>query len=338
MCLNKRNPVYVMAPPFYKTGGTELCHQLVETINKMGREAHILYTYSPNGKYLNPAFEKYVEDYTVLDKTLYRKKDITVVIPETLSLEIEKFEHADIYLWWMSVDNYYHGQNWKLFYQEYGTLRFMKWLIFGSKFRKKYLKITKMDRVKLHLVQSEYARSFLVDNGIVNIKKLSDYINPAHFEFDAVGKNQIKKDIVLYNPSKGWQFTKKIIAANPDIEFVALKGMSNEQVVEHMLKAKVYIDFGPHPGKDRMPREAAIMGCCILTGRRGAANFAEDVDIPDEFKIEDKKENVPSISQKIHLLLSQYKIENLKYEKYRDKIKGERQAFDEEVKNIFLSV
>lgn len=29
-----------------------------------------------------------------------------------------------------------------------------------------------------------------------------------------------------------------------------------------MRKAKVYIDFGFHPGKDRIPREAVMCGAC----------------------------------------------------------------------------
>ena len=45
-----------------------------------------------------------------------------------------------------------------------------------------------------------------------------------------------------------------------------------------------YIDFGPHPGMDRLPREAALAGCIVLTNREGAANFAKDVPLPEEFK------------------------------------------------------
>jgi len=44
---------------------------------------------------------------------------------------------------------------------------------------------------------------------------------------------------------------------------------------------KLYVDFGKHPGKDRMPREAAVHGCCIITGRRGAAGNPFDIPIPN---------------------------------------------------------
>lgn len=54
-----------------------------------------------------------------------------------------------------------------------------------------------------------------------------------------------------------------------------------------MSKSKVYIDFGNHPGKDRIPREAAISGCIVITGKRGAAAFAEDVCIPETYKFDE---------------------------------------------------
>ena len=45
-----------------------------------------------------------------------------------------------------------------------------------------------------------------------------------------------------------------------------------------------YIDFGPHPGMDRLPREAALAGCIVITNREGAAAHDEDVPLPPEYK------------------------------------------------------
>ena len=36
---------------------------------------------------------------------------------------------------------------------------------------------------------------------------------------------------------------------------------------------------------DRLPREAALAGCVVVTNREGAANFTEDVPLPAEFKL-----------------------------------------------------
>ena len=35
---------------------------------------------------------------------------------------------------------------------------------------------------------------------------------------------------------------------------------------------QVYIDFGHHPGQDRLPREAVQCGCVVITGTRGSGN------------------------------------------------------------------
>ena len=91
-----------------------------------------------------------------------------------------------------------------------------------------------------------------------------------------------------------------------DINWVPLVGMSNDQVLNYLKTSKVYIDFGNHPGKDRLPREAAICGCCIITGKKGAAAFKEDIPISETYKFDDKASSIPYIVEKIRLLLKNY--------------------------------
>ena len=62
--------------------------------------------------------------------------------------------------------------------------------------------------------------------------------------------------------------------------------LSPEQVQAMLKKAKVYIDFGGHPGMDRIPREAALAGCIVVTNREGSAAFRQDVPIPSQYKIQ----------------------------------------------------
>ena len=37
---------------------------------------------------------------------------------------------------------------------------------------------------------------------------------------------------------------------------------------------------------DRLPREATLAGCVVITNREGAANFDKDVPLPSEFKFQ----------------------------------------------------
>jgi hypothetical protein len=145
-----------------------------------------------------------------------------------------------------------------------------------------------------------------------------------------------KQNIVAYNPKKGFNFTRKIIREGKGLRFVPLENMSREEVIETFKKAKVYIDFGNHPGIDRLPREAAILGCCVITGKRGSAAFFEDVPIPDEYKFEDKEESIPKIIEKIKDCFKNFEERYKDFEYYRKVIRNEPQKFIEDLKRIFI--
>ena len=142
----------------------------------------------------------------------------------------------------------------------------------------------------------------------------------------------------LYNPRKGFWFTKKIIDANPDIDFVAIEGMTPAQTKSLMRTSKLYIDFGDHPGKDRIPREAAICGCCIVTGRDGSAAYYEDVPIPDQYKIDRADESLPHIADTIRGTLVNYNrcIDDFRH--YVQKINQEPVVFAKQVMDFISTV
>ena len=190
--------------------------------------------------------------------------------------------------------------------------------------------------INLHLVQSKYAENHLRKLGIINIDYLSDYLNTNFLlqDFD-IDK---KENIVLYNPSKGYYFTYKIIKNAPNLKFIPIKNLSRNEVIELLKKSKVYIDFGNHPGKDRLPREAAILGCCVITGKRGSAAFFEDVPIPYEYKFEDRIENIPKIIKKIEECLEKYEEKYKDFDYYRSVIKNEPKKFEEDLKKIFIKL
>jgi hypothetical protein len=96
-----------------------------------------------------------------------------------------------------------------------------------------------------------------------------------------------KIDIICYNPVKGIEQTEIIKNMNPDIKFIPITNMTENEIIELLKISKVYIDFGNHPGRDRLPRESAILGNCVITNLKGAAGFKEDVLIDDKYKVSD---------------------------------------------------
>ena len=189
-----------------------------------------------------------------------------------------------------------------------------------------------------HLFQSYYAENFLKENGITKDKMayLSDYINDLYVERSNKALAHTRKNVVLYNPKKGYRYTQKIIKQSPSwVKWVPLINMTNQEVYENLISGKVYIDFGNHPGKDRFPREAAISGCCILTDKKGSAAYYKDVPIPEEYKFEDKSQNIDQIIEKIIFCMKNYSTAIDDFEEYRKYIKQEKHIFNSDVETIF---
>ena len=100
--------------------------------------------------------------------------------------------------------------------------------------------------------------------------------------------------------------TIRKIKLAPDIEWRPIEKMTPAQVQELLAQAKIYIDFGNHPGRDRIPREAAISGCVVITGKRGAAANDIDINIPAEFKFDEKITKPQEVIEKIRAVFENF--------------------------------
>lgn len=314
--INNKTRIYILTP-MGKTGGIELLYQLCDNLIKKGFDANILYNVE-----INTTINNVYPEYSVkIEGNIEDQSDNILIVPEVFTEYIYKYDNIQKIIWWLSVDNYEVSKSYNI--SEY-LLGFKK--VFDV--RNVYV-----ENIEMHLVQSEYAKQFLNNHGIFNVKPLKDYLNGSFFEKDQVSIG--KQDYILYNPKKGFEFTKKIIMQSLDLNWIPIENMTAQQVAELLRNSKVYIDFGNHPGKDRIPREAAISGCCIITGKRGAAKYREDIDIDDEFKFDDIEENIPKIIEKIKQCIKFYHIENDKFTNYRKKIFNEYNQFKKDIDLIF---
>ena len=326
--------IYILCPPYLKTGGTELAHQFVYELKKRRDDVSIAYTEAEDGKYINPAFEKYVSEY-VLESEIEDVESNSLILPETYTRRLFKYKRISMYIWWMSVDNYIAPKPLPMVYKQTGALECVKELYRRVAYpERKNCPLNKMDNVKAHLIQSEYAKEYLHQHGIDNIIPLSDYINDEYFNYSDNVDESKKENIVLYNPAKGKKFTQKLIKYCPEIKFIPLRGLTNNQVIDYMTKAKIYIDFGNHPGKDRLPRESATMKCCIITSKYGSAANNVDVSIPDSLKFDCANKDLQEIKSLIENIFADYDKYNQLYEEYRNKIKNEKSVFIDQVENL----
>ena len=60
--------------------------------------------------------------------------------------------------------------------------------------------------------------------------------------------------------------------------------MSLNLTQKKLNQSKFFIDFGHHPGRDRIPREAVSQGSKVLIMKEGAAKNKLDVNINNDYK------------------------------------------------------
>jgi hypothetical protein len=190
----------------------------------------------------------------------------------------------------------------------------------------------------IHFYNCEYGKEFLLKNGIH--KDNTIYLcGPINKDFIINSNNNMEKeDIVAYNPKKGMEFTIKIIdklnTYNSNIRFVAIKDMSTNEVSELLRKAKVYVDFGYFPGPERIPREAVLSYCNIITSNIGSSQNDVDIPIPREFKFSLNDNNIIDICKLIINQIDNYNdfVEN--YNLYRLKVIDQLNTFEINIENI----
>lgn len=311
----------VVCCPHAITGGPELLHQLVHELRKVGRNAHIAYY----------PFEKMCEcpepykKYNAPQAPLTDEADTFVLVPESATWIIKRLNKAKVGVWWLSVDNYFlahHQSILKDTYHRYRSLIKGRVPLFGM-------------RRFFHYTQSHYAKIFLAKANISSTS-LTDYLGSDHLIQPFVRGVKTKEDIVAFNPKKGQRQIKALMRAYPTIRFVPIQNMTPKQVAELLGRAKVYVDFGHHPGKERIPREAAMAGCCVITGRSGSARYREDVAIPDKYKLDDRRaEYVREFGELIAKIFGDFDGCTKDFDEYRVRILEEPTTFKKQVMDIF---
>lgn len=316
------NKIIIISSTKNATGGTELLQQLCYKLRLFGQSAYMYYVGDFDKSPLKNKFSFYKNPAI---ETLEDEKDNIVVVPETMTEYLKAIHNANCYLWWLSVDNYF------------GALKHNPDLLHKVFYKIKDLQNNFIFGKCVHLVQSEYAKLYLEERNITNVQYLSDYLNESYLQKASENGCKERDNVILFNPKKGYEFTKKLIQEVPEYKWVALENLSVNQMIDVMHSSKLYVDFGNHPGKDRIPREAAICGCCVITGVRGAAANNQDIMIDDEYKFEDSDSNIVKIHEKIANIMNDFDLHTRKFQSYRDRIKNEEKVFDSDVKKIFCS-
>lgn len=332
--IERETKVYIGCPAQLASGGAELLHQLCYALNAKGINAYMFYNCNNDfqGDPVNERFKKYNNKY--VDNIIENIENI-LIVPETLIDSLKNFTNIRKCIWWLGINHY-------LVPTELHSHKYLRclghWIFKLIHFRDP---LTFKDIKKQKIVcwaQCWYAVSFLQRKKIHNVAYLSDYISTNFVDAHLKQSFQSckKENIVLYNPKRNTKYIKKLMSAAPDIKFIAIENMSPDEVKTLMQRAKIYVDFGSHPGKDRMPRESALQNCCILTSTLGSADFYDDVPIPSAYKFERTVSNIAKVIDKIRYIFENYEEEREKFKPYIQYILEEKQAFERDIDKLFI--
>lgn len=325
--------IFVLCPGGLVTGGAELLHQLVDRLRRFGQAAYI--SYLPPGKSF--ALPEAYRHYDAPQSRIEDESGNLVVFPEVSTRYVKRVRHADCAIWWLSVDYYFRYPQNHRFANPFTQIRANRFYD-PVRYLRGRLRNRSLDSMRTlrHFAQSRYAQDFLRQRGI-EAMMLSDYLGAEHLrETGADIDRHDKHDIIVFNPKKGADITARLIRALPGHRFVPIQNLDAHGVAQLLRSAKVYIDFGHHPGKDRPPREAAMAGCCVIVGGAGASAAGLDYLVPPGCRLDPHAPGfVDAFGALVDRIYADYPAMARAFDPWRAAIRREQAEFDAQVAAIF---
>ncbi len=291
---------YVVALPVFKSGGPEALHQLCDALRQKGYDAYMVYSKDNDSILTEPSQILYHDRYPLLRQVVecdvVDDKDTVIIIPETFSAHRykQRYPNCHIALWWLS---YTYGLN-----------------ALSSQLNVPNL---------IHLFQSFHAKNKLQTIVPKPHLMMREYL---HEDIWKAGYDiTVKENRVAINVAKD-HFTPQVCQMF-NIPFVMLHNMSREDIIRNLQRCKVYVDFGTHPGRDRIPREACALGCVVITNRECVAD--NDDDIPIELKIANRDPH--TLATVIQNVFDNYSTHLQNQDNYRDMARQGRAELDADI-------
>lgn len=269
-------------------------HQLGFQLNQLEHVTAYIYYYGQRVEEVIQGYQQVYPSPQIPDLSL---KGAQIIIPEPIDpVQIIVHQSCTKWIWWLSAQRFYPLQH--------------------------YINVR-------HLFQSEYARTKLTLLGLSGIM-LTDYVRNV---FIANSKTNIRKNNwIAFNAAKSSFAAIQLLRQHIPATLIPIHGMQTDQVQQVLSLCRMYIDFGWHPGRDRLPREAVMNGCLIVTGRDGAALNEVDIPIPHEYKIELR--NLRKNATKITKYLSEYDKRFTHFDSYRNSVLDQERIFKQEIFNL----
>lgn len=279
--------VLVLYPRGVQTGGPEAIHQLVAQLREDGIQAFLVPLPETAATPPVPDYAGYgceevpFEDVWPSDLLIFPEMNVSMLDESVAS-------HKAV--WWLSIDNspaFFSVRSWLRGEQGAVDLRRVPGLVRRSARAAALRRRLRRSDIR-HFAQSAYARDTVEQRLGATATMLTDYTTaPRGFP---TSNDATRANRVAFNPRKGAAMAERVQKMTKGIEFVPLIDIPREDMTAVLGSCAIYLDTGHHPGKDRLPREAALAGCVVLVALRGSGAFYEDVPLTPEYKFADAGE------------------------------------------------
>ena len=303
--------ILLLCPANIATGGTESIHNLACHLNKAGAYARIWY----RGKNLTSPQPKQYAFYGVPYITEYPEGfKGCIIFPEVWANEIVLPQYKDnlVAVSWQGVDVY----DW------------------NNPVDKRGIYLQRKDA--LHIACLEYAMETLKERGL-NPFRIQEVLGNEFFDIPDTPTD--RTDIVLYNPVsiKLTDFQKQVMKKCDElyrVRFKPIAGYNRRQVIDLFRHSKLYLDLGVFSGRERLPREAVMCGCAIITSDMGAAKRYIDNPIPDKYKVS----TVDQAVNMVNYVLAAYKDCKSDFDYYRQALRQEKANYEKDVEVLYNEI
>ena len=312
--------IQVVAPSGLRSGGPESLHNLVFQINALGIKSELVYF--PYKQQYDVTFG--YENYIPCAFDINDEASTLIIFPETLCMLGFALKNATVAIWWLSVDHFTQRQ----YYSFRDNLRYLR---FAIRRHRPFLGVRSLHKF-IHFSKSTYDENYLNKNGL-SFLRLTGPISADYYSHKPTAN--IRRSVILYNPKKGYEVTAFLKNNFSQFKFISLDNQSTQELIDIYSTSKLYIDFGNHPGKERMPREAVVLGCCLLTGVFGSASNDLDIPIPRKYKLDP---STPDFFYKFQLsigaIFNNFEIASLDFQDFKNEIISEQQQQINDLKII----
>jgi hypothetical protein len=308
--LDSTSRIFIVCPAGVRTGGPHSLHQLCGRLRDVGHDASLVYVRSAEVRdaliqgrpwttciVREPTAPSYPEYAIRQADAIEDDPRHVLIVPERAPEMAEAFSRIQKAIWWLST-------------------------------QAAPISRSAGPPDACHLCQSVAVADLLRARGLDNVFMLESYavLRPT---------GAPKRPQVAFNPAKGHELTSRIVACAPDVTFVPLAGMTDDAIASTLSESMLYIDFGHHPGRDRLPREAVLAGCALLVANTGTVAVFADMPIPRRYKIDPADADPRAIADRIRVMLRRFPHDLGDFQMFRRLVEDERARFERHVHILF---